>query len=53
MKVFNLAAAALAAFCMVFLAHELVLAPNPIAQAWGVVAVIVCAFCMVYMMHAE
>lgn len=51
MKAFNLATAALAAFMTVFLAHELLLASNPIAQAWGVVAVVLCAFGMVYMMH--
>jgi hypothetical protein len=49
MKVLNLASSALAAFLMVFFAHELLTAPNPIAQAWGVVAVCVCAFAMVYM----
>ena len=49
MKVLNLAFSGLAAFLMVFLAHELLLAPNPIAQAWGFVAVVLCAFAMLYM----
>lgn len=49
MKALNLVFSALAAFLMVFFAHMLIMAPNPIAQAWGVVAVVACAFCMVYL----
>lgn len=48
MKALNLVFSALAAFLMVFFA-QFMLAPNPIAQAWGVVAVALCAFGMVYM----
>lgn len=52
MKAFNVVFSALAGFLMVFLAHELVLAANPIAQAWGVVAVVLLAGCMVYLQRA-
>lgn len=53
MRFSNVVMAALSAFLMVFFAHMLLLAPNPIAQAWGVVAVIVCASAMVYFTRCE
>lgn len=53
MKLSNAAMAALSALLMVFFAHVLVLAPNPIAQAWGVAAVVGCASAMVYFMRCE
>lgn len=49
MKALNLVFSALAGFLMVFFAHVLLTAPNPIAQAWGVVAVVLCASGMVYL----
>lgn len=53
MKVFNIVFSALSGFLAVFFAHELVLAANPIAQAWGVFAVVLFAGFMVYLQHAE
>ena len=53
MKVSNAAMAALSAFLMVFCAQVFLMAPNPIAQAWGFVLVVLFAFGLVYFMRCE